>query len=357
MVNSVFTFPQHAEPTSETTSRCGPPLRPFIGGPENAVVKVGLEAAVSSCVYNPIAFYGHAGVGKSHLLELVVGELRRVQPNCDILSLTASDFVRAMTAANELGALDELRTKHRLADYFILDDLQVLAGNGSAQIELLHTLDARIRDNRQVLIASRASLAESDDLLPGLRSRLAGGLVLSVAKPAAAARHAIIDRFAQELDLDLPQDVQELLLQPGRHHVRRLETVGQLKNLLLELSVAEEPTRAAVNRLLAESAAGLNFSIRRVTTQTARYFQVKTSDLTGPSRRQATVFARGIAIYLVRKLTSLSLTEIGHHFGGRDHSTVLHSYRKIELSMDTNPVVRKSIESIADRLGATAFIT
>jgi chromosomal replication initiator protein len=373
----VFRFPQPVATTGQADDPRSGSLRlgsqglgdqgsgenDFIGGPENSLIQLALEAAVSSCRYNPILLYGLPGVGKSHLLHLLAAQyqskqdLTKQKTDCNsVLSITGADFARAITAARELDALDDLRTKHRSVDWLILDDLQDIADKGYAQTELLHTIDERIKSQRQVLVVSRVSLAEFGTLLAGLKSRLACGLTLSVAKPEAAARRAIVDQFAADLSLELPAEVRDLLVHPSRQHARRLETVSQLKGLLLELSLSSERTVAAAQRVLAQSAAEIRFSTRQITTLTARHFRLKTTDLTGPSRRQATVLARGIAIYLVRKLTTLSLAEIGRRFGHRDHSTVLHSYRKTEQATENDPAVRNSIHAIADRLGAVTLV-
>ena len=334
-------------------------LRQFIGGPENSLVQVAAAATNSAKTvrYNPVFFCGPTGVGKSHLLSLLPD--LTCEESDVVQSLTGSDFARAIRVATELDSLNELRTKHRNADLFILDDLQELAGKTTAQVELLQTIDERLAHELQVVIASQSSPFEIEGLISGLSSRLASGLVVPIVNPGEETRRAIVKELSDELQLNITDKSCELLVCPKKQHQRKLESVGDLRSALLELSTATEhevhpsQVRAIVSRPVDER----RFSPRQITTQAARHFQLRVIELTGPSRRRATVRARGVAIYLVRKLTGQSLEEIGRHFGQRDHSTILHSFRKTEKAKETDPVVRKSIHEIANHLGAQSRIT
>lgn len=381
MLDSVFRIPHTG--SQDVTSRPDGRLRQFIGGPENSLLTVAVAWASPDCVvpnalatpvdvgqphrgewasdgndvtdtlheYNPILFYGPNGVGKTHLLNVLAEQIQADDPDALIVTLTGSDYARAIQVASELDAFNELRSKHRTCDLLIIDDLQELKGKQAAQGELLHTIDERTDHGRRTLFTSPAAPAEMMDLESGLISRLTSGLIVPIAQPGPAARCEIIVQLANELQLQLPPDVLELLTTTGNH---QLETVAQLRSVLLELSTfTEQPIRLRdVRAVLKRANEGPDLSTRQITAQAARHFQLRSAELTGPSRRQATVRARGVAIYLVRKLTGQSLEEIGRHFGQRDHSTILHSFRKIEKAKETDPLVRKSIHEIADRLGA-----
>lgn len=170
----------------------------------------------------------------------------------------------------------------------------------------------------------------------------------------------MLARLAEELDLRFTSEAWQLLLDethrptPGAGKRTRFETAAALTRVMMELaSVAESPVRpATVRKILCETVDPQGVSPRTITTRTARYFRLKAVDLRGPSRKKAVVAARGIAVYLMRQLARTSLEKIGQHLGNRDHSTVLHAFRKTETAAGSDPVVRNAINEIAGQLGA-----
>jgi chromosomal replication initiator protein len=237
----------------------------------------------------------------------------------------------------------------------VLDDLQDLSGNVSTQQEFLATLDARIDEHRPVLVASRASPAELVHLLPGLQSRLVAGLAVPIAEPGTETRHAIVSRFLEDHGLQMTDEAEQLLAVSSRGVTRRLRTVGELNGALLELAQCpEQPISATtIRQLLRRPTPGLNLTLRQITRQTARHFQLRSTELVGASRRQSTVRARGVAMYLARRLLGTSLEDLGTHFGGRDHSTVMHALRRTENDIRLEPVVQQAIEDITEQLGTS----
>lgn len=353
-MSTVFSIlPQYADSDSNDELKLALTERAFMAGMENAALLVATDSLSTKRHYNPLLLYGPAGVGKTHLLQVLTEEFARRNRTRQVLYCTGADYCRTLAAAIELDSLPDVRDKHRNLDLLAIDDLQALADKRTAQQELLFTLDERIQNDRLVLIASRSTPSELDHLLPGLRSRLCSGLALPVAKPGTETRAAILDELAQKHQLALTDDAKQLLVKPSKRAVRKLETFGQLNSAVLELAqITRQPITAHdVRALITKPAEGLEFSLRQITRVTARHFQLRVADLVGASRRQSIVQARGIAMYLARRLLGSSFEELGQHFGGRDHSTVMHSFRKIEDGVVTDPAIQQAVQDITRRLG------
>lgn len=321
----------------------------FVAGPENGLLKAASEALSQKPRYNPILLFGITGVGKTHLLQLFSANYSAQDPTATVLLLNGAEFARGYTDAIELNAIDEFRSKHRHGDLFVLDDLHELAGRSAAQQELLHTIDTLIDRQTQILLASRACPAESDWILPGLSSRLSCGLTVPISKPSAETRRVLLAQIAAQKGIRLSARVADEIL-----HDPNMESVAQLTSVLLELVNLDEqsPDEATMRRILESRTTRASLSPRQIIKQVARYFRIKSTKLVGASRRQSTVRARGAAIYLVRRLTGISFEQLGRHFGGRDHSTTLHAYRRTEATWQSDPLIRKAIHEVTQRLGA-----
>jgi chromosomal replication initiator protein len=316
--------------------------RQFIAGPENALLGI-LVSAISTRppLFNPITLYGPTGVGKSHLLEGVVERQRTLGSSSRALSITGSDFARGFARAIELDSVSEWRDRNRRVDLFVLDDLQELSTKPSAQQEFLHTLDALVDQDQQLLIASRHAPLEWSWMSPGLRSRLEGGLIIPVVPPAEETQQFMVTELA--LRHGLP---------PGAEPVLQVSciprTYPQIQQSLLH----------CLQRLAGADAAGSDVTVRRKSDATqkeslvriaklvARQSQIKLSDMLGPSRRQTIVRARGIAVYLARTLLNLSFDDLGEYFGGRDHTTVLHSWRKTMERLEADVRFKHEIHNL-----------
>ena len=322
--------------------------RAFIAGPENGLLKAYRDALSDEPRYNPVLLFGTTGVGKSHLLRLFCGNYLARHPAADVLSLTGADFARGFAAALELNAIDEYRSKHRQLDLLILDDLHELNSQTAAQQELLHTIDNLIDRRAQVLLASSVCPTESDWMIPSLTSRLCFGLTIPIAKPSAETRRELLSQLATQKGIQLSDSVVDEIL-----HDRDTESVAQLTSVLLELVELNEPSpdKATTRRILEKRISRTNVSPRQIIRHVARYFRLKSADLIGVSRHRSTVRARGAAIYLVRRMTGISFEQLGRHFGNRDHSTALHAYRRTEEQLHSDPLIRKAIQDVTQRLG------
>jgi chromosomal replication initiator protein len=334
------------------------PPRHFFAGPENRLAEVAVRCAIdehfAGC--NPLVLYGPSGTGKSHLAQGLAAAWQARDRRRRVVCTTAVDFARELADAIEAQGDEEFRTKHRGAALLVVEDIGMLTSGKScklnAQEELIHTLDARVAEGRWTVATASGPPAALPGILPALQSRLAAGLAVPLAPPGPAARLAILRQLAALRHIPLPESVAHVLAEGLRG------TAPELAGSLTQLAVpaALEQGRLDVetaHRYVAQSGGVRQPRLHEVALATARHFSLRLSDLRSPARRRALVVARGVAVYLARQLTQESLERIGHYFGNRDHTTILHSYRTTEELLETDPAVRDAVEQLKNTLWKT----
>jgi len=317
----------------------------FIVGPENRLAAAAAEAFFQgrSGRFSPLVIYGPSGSGKSHLAQGLARWWRTAHPSDAVLLTTGSEFARDYAAALDRGQLGPWRATLRQQGLLVIEDLGQLAGKGPAQQELLHAMDDRAALEAMVVVTTRSLPQQISTLLAGLRSRLSAGLAVPLVLPGPDARRSIIQRLAAARGLSIPKGILQTL--SGGPSV----PVPALRGAILQLELAQrsgELDADQMRRRLAERPQARGISLRDITAASAHHFGLKMADLKSPSRRQAVVAARGIAIYLARLLTSHSLEQIGEYFGGRDHTTVLHGQRRTEKLMKRDPATRHAVAEV-----------
>jgi chromosomal replication initiator protein len=262
---------------------------------------------------------------------------------------TVVDFARELAEAIESQGIEEFRAKYRRADFVVFEDLGELGQKRSeklsAQEELIFTLDALVRRESRVIVTCSKSPAELNEILPALQSRLIAGLTVPIVPPEAESRFEILERAARERQLHLPKLAAQALAE-GFHG-----TVPELLGVLTQLEV---PARRdgktidlrTVRHFLEGKKREGSPEISQIAATVAKHFGIKLSELRSPSRQRAVVNARSVAIHVARKITHASLDQIGRYFGGRDHTTMMHSCRKIEELLHDDPAFRKEIEQL-----------
>jgi chromosomal replication initiator protein len=330
----------------------------FLAGPENRLVEVAVRSVVEQEPngYNPLVFYGPSGTGKSHLVQGLVAAWKARDRRQRVVLTTAVDFARELADAIESQGVDEFREKHRGADLLVVEDLGMLAtrksGKLNAQEELLQTLDVLVAEGRWAIVTAPVAPAALPGILPMLQSRLTAGLMIPLSPPGVEARLAILEQTAAARNIALPEPVARVLAEGLTGTAREL--AGLLLQLAMSVDMQTERLDAeTARRFIASRGGAKQPTLREIALATARHFSIRLNDLRSPVRRRSLVVARGVAIYLARRLTNESLQQIGGYFGGRDHSTVMHSCRKTEELMATDRAVHEAVEQVQQRLGKT----
>jgi chromosomal replication initiator protein len=326
----------------------------FLAGPENRLVEVAVRSVMdgSDPCYSPIVLYGPSGTGKSHVAHGLATVWKTHHRRRRVICSTAVDFAREFADAIESQAIDEFRAKYRAAELLVLEDLGQLiterSGKLSAQEEFIHTLDALSAEGKWVVVTASASPSEMSGLLPSLQSRLMGGLTVAMAPPSLETRQAVLRQLAAMKHITLSDSAATVLAEGLNGTVPEL--AGALAQLAPPAGLDEDTVDLqSVREFLAEQQSE-HPTIHRIALATAKHFRIRLSELRSSVRRRALVTARGVAVYLARNVAGMNLQEIGEYFGGRDHTTVMHSFRKTEELLRTDPTVHEAIETLRREL-------
>ena len=308
----------------------------FVVGPSNRFAH-SASIAVSKTpgqVYNPLFIYGPPGVGKTHLLYAIANGIRRSNPDANVVYIKGDQFTIELIAAIQNGKNIEFRSMYREADLFLIDDVQFIAGKESTQEEFFHTFNKLYEENKQIVMTSDRKPSDMLTLEDRLKTRFEWGLMADVQPPDYETRMAILKNKARSLNLKLDDEVCNYIAVNITNNVRQIE--GTVKKIMayhnltgMELNLPNV-SRAIDDMFKSEGNAVPTASL--VISQVCKFYTIDEAILRGTKKNKNTAEARQVAMYLIRQLTNLSLPDIGQEFS-RDHSTVIHSIRKIEAAL------------------------
>jgi chromosomal replication initiator protein len=302
--------------------------------------------------YNPLFLYSPPGLGKTHLLHAIGNHLLANRRNARVAYLSAERFVNELVDSLQHRRMSQFRAKYRDSyDLILIDDIQFIAGKTSSEEEFFHTFNALHSSKRQIVVTCDRPPKEIEKLEERIRTRFEWGLVVDIAPPEIETRIAILRAKAERDDIYLPDDVANFLASYIKTNVRELEGVLirlQAQASLTGAEISLEMAKQELKTVVPEE--GSHFTIESIQAAVGKYFHVKIQDLKSATRSRNVALPRQIAMYLIRKYTGLGFKEIGHYFGGKDHSTVMHACKKVETEMDTDSNLRESVESIQNQL-------
>ena len=321
----------------------------FIVGSSNQFAHAAARAVAESpaTAYNPLFIYGGVGLGKTHLMHAIGQQIIEKNPNAQLHYTSSEDFTIGLINSIRRDRMAAFREKYRKMDVLLVDDIQFIAGKDRTQEEFFHTFNALYESFKQIIISSDKFPKEMIELEERLRSRFEWGLVADIQPPDLETKVAILNRKAEENGVNLPQDVAMLIGRKIRTNVRELE------GCLIRLSAFGSLTKQSISMDMAEEILQQMFyddqqsiSIDNIQKAVAAHFSIKVSDLKSKRRHRNIAEPRQIAMYLARDLTGASLSEIGGRFGGKDHSTVIHSCNKIAKLKDKETRILSAINQI-----------
>ena len=351
--------PSAAFADADLDSRTGSALNPkftfstFVVGACNQFAAAAAKSVAEnpSRSYNPLFLYGGVGMGKTHLMHAIGRELCNRFASMRVIYTSSERFMNEMIACIRTDRMQQFHQRYREADVLLIDDIQVLGTKERTQEEFLHTFNELHDHQKQIVISSDAPPKEIPGLLERLRSRFEWGLIADIQPPDLETKMAILDKKAEAEGIKLPDDVRIFMASKTKHNVRELE--GALVKLIAYSSL----TGAPIHLQMAQQALrhlvhvqDKRVSIDAIQKAVADWFQIKQSQLKEKSNTKKVVYPRQIAMYLVKELTHASLPEIGRAFGGKHHTTVIHSIKKIEDSRQNDRELNRTLHSLMDSL-------
>ena len=307
-------------------------------------------------MYNPLFIYGNSGLGKTHLMHAIGNYIVKTS-NKKVLYVTSEQFVSDFIGINKkdengtnFSYVDFFKQKYRNIDVLIIDDIQYLGGATETQKEFFHTFNTLYGDNKQIIISSDRSPDDLKILEDRLRTRFCWGLPVDIFPPDFELRVAILKKriLGEAINKDIPEQVIEYMASNLGSDIRQLE--GAVTRLVaystimgseIDLDLAIEALRDYINKGVSEKN-----NVNKIQKVVAEYFQISVEDLKSKKRNSNISFPRQIAMYLCRKFTDESFPKIGIEFGGKDHSTVMHSCEKIEKEIKINKDLEKTIDKL-----------
>jgi len=322
----------------------------FIEGDSNkfaraACLAVAMEPATS---YNPLFIYGNSGLGKTHLLYAVINYIKKNHPNLKIVYKKSEDFINELIAAITNRDTASFKNKYRKADVLLIDDIQFLAGKEATQDEFFHTFSSLYEAGKQIILTSDRPPKEIKPLSDRLRTRFEGGLLADVQKPSFELRTAIIRKKSDVMNITISNELVDYMAERLQHDIRQIE--GALKKLkALYLLNGLAITKESIDNVISSIDPGnipTDVLVEKIIFTTAKYYGVRVEDIKSKSRTDNIAYARHICVYIIKKLTDLSYKAIGTFLGGRDYSTLISSYNKVEEYINTKKNTDSDIKKI-----------
>ena len=302
--------------------------------------------------YNPLFLYGGVGLGKTHLIHSVGNRMMDINPEMKVLYVSSETFTNEFITSIREQTTQAFKKKYRTCDVLLIDDVQFLYKRVETQEELFHTFNDLYSSSKQIVLTSDVPPKELIGLEERLTSRFSAGLIADISIPDYETRTAILEKKLAIEQLDIPALVKDFIANNIVSNIRDLEgalnkvtAFAKLTNATITLDLAAD---ALKDQLVGASKPEITVSyIQKITSE---HFKITIEDLCSKKRTQTVVFPRQVAMYLCRKLLEVSLPDLGKSFGGKDHSTVIHSFNKISNEIEMDEKIRLMIDELETRI-------
>ncbi|MBQ3564886.1 MAG: chromosomal replication initiator protein DnaA [Alphaproteobacteria bacterium] len=344
---------EKTEEDSDEDFSFGVPLDPeltfenfVVGKPNELAYTAAMRIAESDTVaFNPLFLYGGVGLGKTHLMHAIAWSIKARNKKRTIAYMSAEKFMYQFIRSVRYKDMMSFKEQFRSVDVLMIDDIQFICGKESTQEEFFHTFNALVDNNHQVIVSADKSPSDLEGMEDRLKSRLGWGLVADIHPTTYELRLGILQSKAARASVKIPDKVLEFVAHKITASVRELE--GALNRIIASaVFIGKEITVDSAREVLADllRASEKRVSVEEIQKKVATQYGIKLSDMFSSKRSRQVALPRQIAMYLCKKLTTMSLPEIGKNFGGKDHSTVLHAVKKIQDAMDSDVELSEDVK-------------
>jgi len=321
----------------------------FVTGPFNELAHAASWAVTQKPgkVYNPLFIYGGVGLGKTHLLQAIGNEIIKRKKDNKVKYIPTEKFVSEIISAIHNGKVEELRIEYQKINTLIVDDVQFLSGKEKTQEEFFFIFNSLYGKNKQIILSSDRSPKSISILTERLRSRFEGGMIADISTPKLETKIAILKSKCLERKVDISEEILNYIAENIKRNIRELE--GALNIILAHQKLNDKtPNLATVKTLLRNITATPKKSVnaQKIIHTVANFYNLSVKDISSSSRKKEIVKPRQIAMYLLREELKSSFPFIGRRFGGKDHTTAIHSYNKILKEIKKNEKLEEEIELI-----------
>jgi len=353
---------QTSQPSSTTPLSARYTFEHFVIGKSNELAYAAADAVAQAPgrVYNPLFIYGATGLGKTHLMQAVAHEILKREPATRVLYIGTEQFTNEYVGAIQSRSTQDFRRRYRETDLLLVDDVHFLKGKEATQEEFFHTFNALYEAGRQIIMTSDRAPSEIPGIEARLVSRFQWGMVADIELPDLEHRIAILQHKAHvdHLEHTVPDSVIRFIAENVRSSVRELEgsvikllAFASLKHREITVDLAREALRDKLRGVQPETSNGLpSLSVHRIQQTVAQEWGVTIDALKSKTRTKTLTIPRQAAMYLCREILGLQLVEIGNAFGGRDHSTVIHSLERATELIEKQPDFRRRVDNVRQLL-------
>jgi chromosomal replication initiator protein len=326
----------------------------FVVGTSNQFAHAAAKGAADSPgkSYNPLFLYGGTGLGKTHLMHAIGHSIKEHNKHLSVAYVTSEKFMNELINAIRFDKTEAFRAKYRSIDVLLMDDIQFFAGKERTQTEFFHTFNTLHNDQKQIVLTSDCPPREIPTLEERLHSRFEWGLIADIEPPDLETKVAILKRKADMDGIDLTDEIAIFIASKIKSNVRELEgsllrlvAIASLRGVPISKMVAQEAMKSIIE---SERTEGL--TMERIARTVAAHYQMSVEELKSKNNSRAIAMPRQVAMYLCKRLTRHSYPEIGREFGGKHHTTVMHSFEKIDGLTRADRVFHNTISSLIDSL-------